>query len=495
MSKRTFFNLLVVLFLLVPSLTVEAAPQRQGGNLLANGDFETAAGNSNTGLAVWSAWWFVDNCKGNDQLNYACQPNGFYKESPPGGSAFIHTGSGAVTIRNNWDPWTAGVKQLVSAPAGSRVRLTVFGHLWAAGRGWSPSVPSDTGLGAVSRIGLDPTGADYPTAQSQVIWSGTASPHDTWAQFSVEATVGASGQVQVILYTTYRGFSTNFMTASWDDAVLTVVSTSSATAASAPANSAPTSPPVVKLAPFVMPTAQPDGSVVYIVQAGDSLWRIAANTGLTVDDLKAMNGLTSNLVFTGQRLIISQATMTATPPPVPTASVGAPAPTAAAPTTAAGAAAPVATNAGAAAPAAVTTEICAMLYEDINGNGVQDTSEAAITGGQLAILDANTGAPLQAYTTKAEDTDGHCFSNLPTGAYTVAATAPAGYNPTTANSVLQTADAGLHYKLQFGAQRGSAASVSTGSRSNLRMALFGAAGVVFLLLAAGIGGFLLLRRR
>ena len=118
MSKRTFLNLLVVLFLLVPSLTVEAAPARQGGNLLVNGDFETGSGNSNTGLAVWSAWWFVDNCKGNDQLDYACQPNGFYKESPPGGSAFIHTGSGAVTVRNNWDPWTAGVKQLVSAPAG-----------------------------------------------------------------------------------------------------------------------------------------------------------------------------------------------------------------------------------------------------------------------------------------------------------------------------------------------------------------------------------------
>jgi hypothetical protein len=488
MSKRTFPNLLVILFLLLPSLTVEAAPLTQGSNLLVNGDFETAATNSNTGLTIWSAWWIVDNCKGNDQLNYACQPNGFYKESPPGGSAFIHSGNGAVTIRNNWDPWVAGVKQVVSAPPGSRVRLTAFGHLWAAGKGWSSSVPSDTGMAAVSRIGLDPNGPDYPTAESQVIWSGTASPHDTWVPFAVEATVGASGRVQVILSTSYRGFSTNFMTASWDDAVLTVVDAGSGAPAPAGATSAPpTSPPVVRLPPFVLPTAQPDGSVVYIVQPGDSLWRVAANTGKTIDEIKAMNGLTSNVLTAGQRLIIGQGP-TATPAPtmVPTEDLQAPSATVPAPAVA---------NPTPTVPPAGTTEICALLYEDINGNGLQDANEAAITSGQLAILDANTGAPLQAYTTKPEDANGYCFKNLPAGSYTVAATAPAGYNPTTATSVLQKADTGLHYKLQFGAQPGSSAPGAAGSQSNLRTALFGAAGVVFLLLAAGVAGFLVLRRR
>jgi hypothetical protein len=493
MSKRTFLNLLVVVFLLLPSLTAQAAPMTQGGNLLVNGDFETASGNSNTGLAVWSSWAIIDNCKPKDNsLNYSCWPNGFYKESPPGGAAFIHSGEGSVTIRNNWDPWTGGVKQVVSAPAGSKVRLTAYGHLWAAGKGYASNVGSDNAMAAISRIGLDPTGVDYPTAESQVIWSGTASPHDTWVPFAVEATVGASGRVQVILSTSYRGFSTNFMTASWDDAVLTVVAAS--TGAAAPAASAPsappTSPPVVKLPPFVMPTALSDGSVVYIVQSGDSLWRIAANTGKTIDEIKAMNGLTSNTLTAGQRLIIGQGP-TATPAPtmVPTENV--PAPTATA-------LAPVGGNPQPTSPAAAaagTTEICALLYEDINGNGVQDASEAAIASGQLAILDANTGAPLQAYTTKPEDANGYCFKNLPAGSYTVAATAPAGYNPTTATSILQKADTGLHYKLQFGAQAGSNMPAATGSQANLRTALFGAAGVVFLLLAAGVAGFLVLRRR
>jgi LysM repeat protein len=494
MSKRICFNLLVIVFLLVPYLTVEAAPVMQGGNLLGNSDFETLDGGTSTGLAVWAAWWFVDNCKGNDQLNYACQPNGFYPESQPNGAAFIHSGNHAVTVRNNWDPWEGGVKQIVSAPAGSQVHLTVYGHLWDSNQSWASGVHSDTSATVYSRIGIDPNGVDYPTSGSQVIWSGTGTPHDTWQVFSVDATVGASGRVTVIFDTSYRGTSRQFMTASWDDASLTVVSSSGAPTSSGPSQPQPTSPPqVVALPPFVMPTAQADGSVVYIVQPGDSLWRIAANTGLTIDQLKAMNGLTSNLLSTGQHLIIGQgATATPAPTMAPTENPNA-----------ATATPEVAAPPAATAPPAGTTEICAALYNDVNGNGVQDSAEGVIAGGQLAILDANTGAPVQAYTTTAADATGHCFKDLPAGTYTVAATAPAGYNPTTAMSVSREAKAGLHYQLSFGAQlssnaAGGASSGKSGLLGGLSGAgnlVVGALGVILLLMAAGIAGFLVLRRR
>ncbi|MBM7609752.1 cell wall-associated NlpC family hydrolase [Lysinibacillus composti] len=40
----------------------------------------------------------------------------------------------------------------------------------------------------------------------------------------------------------------------------------------------------------------------YVVQSGDSLWGIATKNGLTVDQLKSFNGLTSNVIHVGQVL-------------------------------------------------------------------------------------------------------------------------------------------------------------------------------------------------
>jgi len=43
---------------------------------------------------------------------------------------------------------------------------------------------------------------------------------------------------------------------------------------------------------------------IYIVQKGDSLWSIAKNNNTTVDKLKSINNLTSNLLSIGQELIL-----------------------------------------------------------------------------------------------------------------------------------------------------------------------------------------------
>ena len=44
----------------------------------------------------------------------------------------------------------------------------------------------------------------------------------------------------------------------------------------------------------------------YTVKAGDGLWRIAKEHGLTLDELKSMNQLTSNIIQPGQVLIVSK---------------------------------------------------------------------------------------------------------------------------------------------------------------------------------------------
>ena len=47
-------------------------------------------------------------------------------------------------------------------------------------------------------------------------------------------------------------------------------------------------------------------ATTYTVQPGDGLWRIAKNHGLTLDELKSMNQLTSNIIQPGQVLIVSK---------------------------------------------------------------------------------------------------------------------------------------------------------------------------------------------
>ena len=53
-------------------------------------------------------------------------------------------------------------------------------------------------------------------------------------------------------------------------------------------------------------TASESTETTYTVQPGDGLWRIAKNHGLTLDELKSLNQLTSNIIQPGQVLIVSK---------------------------------------------------------------------------------------------------------------------------------------------------------------------------------------------
>jgi cell wall-associated NlpC family hydrolase len=62
-------------------------------------------------------------------------------------------------------------------------------------------------------------------------------------------------------------------------------------------------------APAVQAAAAPAASVgsssVYVICLGDNLWSIAQKFGTTVENLKALNGLTSDALFAGDTLIVS----------------------------------------------------------------------------------------------------------------------------------------------------------------------------------------------
>lgn len=88
-------------------------------------------------------------------------------------------------------------------------------------------------------------------------------------------------------------------------------------------------------APVSISTALETGEVYHIVQADQALWSIALAYNSTIERLKLLNGLASDEIFIGQKLLIERPeTATSTPAPVITATFGIPTSTSTKPVTA-----------------------------------------------------------------------------------------------------------------------------------------------------------------
>jgi hypothetical protein len=191
---------------------------------------------------------------------------------------------------------------------------------------------------------------------------------------------------------------------------------------------------------------RPDGSVVYIVQAGDTVDGIALAFGVTRAQIMALNNITDpRLIQIGQELLIR-------PPPAP------PTPASTAPPTALGAPEEHAADAPppifapaqpAFDPRAVGVRICLELFEDANQNRIQDADEAPISGGWLMLL-APDGAQIAAWDSAAA----RCIDDLAPGGYTARARAPDGFGLTGAEALRIDAASGADIRAAFGAARG-----------------------------------------
>jgi LysM repeat protein len=87
-----------------------------------------------------------------------------------------------------------------------------------------------------------------------------------------------------------------------------------------PATLVPTAipPPANSPTPRPSPTALPDGSIVHVVQAGDTLLAIAERYNMSLDDLLFLNDLNvGDLLWIGQPIVIGITVSTTTPEPAP----------------------------------------------------------------------------------------------------------------------------------------------------------------------------------
>ena len=177
-----------------------------------------------------------------------------------------------------------------------------------------------------------------------------------------------------------------------------------------PANAAPNMQQVI-------PTATPgaDGRILYIVQPGDSCYRVAAIHSITVEQLRQLNSKLdeSCTLIEGQELLIGIISLAGTPTAGPSPT---PAPPTASPT-----------------PFTGTTEICILLFNDSNGNALREETEPAVADGAVSVTENNGEYSAAQDTTIPPDPtvyQGICFSNVPEGSYNITVGIPDNYNAT-----------------------------------------------------------------
>ena len=199
-----------------------------------------------------------------------------------------------------------------------------------------------------------------------------------------------------------------------------------------PANAAPSLQQAI-------PTATPgaDGRILYIVQPGDSCYRVAALHAITVEQLRQLNSKLdeSCTLIEGQELLIGFVSLAGTPTAGPSPT---PAPPTASPT-----------------PFTGTTEICVLLFLDANGNALREETEPAVAGGAVSVTEKN-GEYSAAQNTiiPADPTtyQGICFSDVPEGSYNITVGIPDNYNPTMQLNYSLDVKAGDRAEVGFGIQ-------------------------------------------
>lgn len=239
-----------------------------------------------------------------------------------------------------------------------------------------------------------------------------------------------------------------------------------------PASSADAAPPAQG---FVTSTPGPDGRIMYTVVAGDNCSTVAFQHGITVQQLRQYNTRLDAdcTLIPGQQIIVGlvqlQTGPTAGPSPTPLQPIFTP------------------------TPFTGTTEVCVLLFDDINGDALRQETELGIDGGAVSLTNLNGSYSQTQNTTADVDPDTTqpiraCFGDIPPGEYNVSMAVPDAYNPTMQVSYTITVNAGDRASVDFGAQSKTEASGPAAPQAgNGRSSGLGLAGLLLLLSGLGLG--------
>ena len=410
----------------------------------------------------------------------------------------------------NFD-YVAGLQQTVSGiTVGKTYKFSAYAHAWVS----SDDVSTTSDGTATLKVGIG-QGSTYAT-DPNITWSSTQAYVNSYGLLSVEA-VASDTSLTVFVYADTTG-AYNHNDTYWDNTSLIEVG---AVTGTTPEVSQPTQASVQLVAPtdFPLPTPDDSGQIIYYVLPGDNLVHIATiacgETPECLAKIKELNGITGSgsIIQPGQRLILGSVESAVASPTAEPQTEVTEQPGGDEPILEGEEGSPVEdSEAVEDADEPETTEvleedsvadeasgaICVTLYDDLNGNGVLDVGEGMVASGAFALVDMETGEALDAYTTDAES-EPHCFTSLVSGNYRVTAESPDGFTPTTRKDWDLTLAAGSTANLEFGSQLTgepeASVEVPESLATPLRPAILGTVGVVLLLSAAGVAGYLVLTKR
>ena len=417
----------------------EAAPPNQGGELLKNPGmegpmwFKSQIGED--GLPMnevqmadgWMAWWlptpppYVEmptNCDHRGLWGcYWMRPE-FVDTARTLQPNRIHSGNNSQKYFSFGRMHEAGVYQRVTGiTPGARLRFSVFMQAWMCmdPNDCAGGLRSDKPTTMHMRAGIDPFGGTNPFSPD-VVWAGEMDSFDQWAQYAVEA-VAQSDAVTVFTHSRPEWEGARLHNDVYvDDGSLVQVGVgavlprpASQPAVALAASPAPSTVPPTK-SPVVTPGPRPEGAVVHVVQAGDTLSGIAAQYDVPVEELYKLNNLTrESVIEVGQEIVVKVEKPTAVPPSPTAAPTQPPAATLTLP-------APTATP--------VQGGLCLGAFEDANNNAVRDGNEAGLAG--VTFVVSSNGSEAARYTTEGSSQP-NCLTQLAPGAYSVQLTLPPGY--------------------------------------------------------------------
>lgn len=480
LRRLVLVALLVILGALLLASLVNEPVEAQDGNLLTNPSFEgqyssyvpelpSELADCRLGVCQtaqtpngWKPWWKKER---ESDVNPEFKP----ATSDVAGNR-VRSGDRAAQYFSFWSTHKAGLRQTVTVPANSLVQFSAYGFAWMTES--DTDLVSDYSGTPNMRIGIDPTGG-IDAYSPNIVWTEPKQVYDNYQLFSIQAraqgdkvTVFTFSNPSVNPNSPQLGFKHTDMY--WDDASLTVVG------AGAPVAPAPTTAgggggstgPAAPL-PQLGPTATPDAEgVIYAeVQPGDSIWAIAARSGITIDQILEYNDMTRDSVIrVGDRLIVGYAEVTtSTDETVEATAVvtgtveaeGTPATEEAEPTSTPVTPEPTAEIAAAKVSGAA---ICLTAFDDPNQNGVMDQGEGlraavafTISDGQSVVSNYVTDGAAEPF----------CIEGLPAGSYRVSRSAsPNEVLTNPGDSAIALAD-GSSLSLQFGSFESEAPEATT----------------------------------